>query len=300
MEMSRHLRKYWPYYIMMLPGIIYIVMFKYIPMAGIVIAFKDFSVAEGIWKSPWVGLANFNKLFHYPDFYKILRNTVILGLLRTFVTFPVPILLALMLNEVRNVHIKKAVQTVICIPYFVSWVVVGGLIFDMFGIGGIFNNLRQSLGMAPLLAMQKESWFRPIYLFSTIWKESGWGTVVYLASMSGIDPGLYESASIDGATSMEKIRYITFPLIVPTALTILLLNIGNFLTLGFEQVYNLYTPMTYSVADIFDTFVFRAGIQQGQYSFATAVGLFQSVVGLIMVVIFNKLANKTSDDGGLW
>ena len=295
-----HLKKYWPYYVMLLPGVIYIVMFKYIPMMGSVIAFKDYSAYQGILDSPWCGLENFKKLFQYPDFYKILGNTLILGALKTFLTFPIPVILALMLNEIRNAKVKKVVQTIICIPYFVSWVVVGGLVFDICGVGGLFNNVRDFFGMEPLLVMQKESWFRPIYVLSTIWKESGWGTVVYLAAISSIDPSLYESAAIDGASRFQKMRYITFPLLIPTILTLLLLNIGSFLTLGFDQVYNLYTPMTYAVADIFDTYVFRVGIQQAQYSFATAVGLFQSVVGLIMVVTFNKIANKVSDDGGLW
>lgn len=295
-----HFKKYWPYYVMMLPGIIYIIMFKYVPMMGSVIAFKDYSVYQGIFGSPWCGLENFKKLFHHPDFYKILGNTVILGVLKTFLTFPIPVILALMLNELRNEKVKKAIQTIICIPYFVSWVVVGGLVFDIGGVGGLFNNVREFLGMDTLLIMQKESWFRPVYVLSTIWKESGWGTVVYLAAMSGIDPSLYESSAIDGASRFQKMRYITFPLLIPTILTLLLLNIGSFLTLGFDQVYNLYTPMTYAVADIFDTYVFRVGIQQAQYSFATTVGLFQSVVGLIMVVTFNKIANKISDDGGLW
>ena len=281
-------------------GVIYIVMFKYIPMMGSVIAFKDYSAYQGILDSPWCGLENFKKLFQYPDFYKILGNTLILGALKTFLTFPIPVILALMLNEIRNAKVKKVVQTIICIPYFVSWVVVGGLVFDICGVGGLFNNVRDFFGMEPLLVMQKESWFRPIYVLSTIWKESGWGTVVYLAAISSIDPSLYESAAIDGASRFQKMRYITFPLLIPTILTLLLLNIGSFLTLGFDQVYNLYTPMTYAVADIFDTYVFRVGIQQAQYSFATAVGLFQSVVGLIMVVTFNKIANKISDDGGLW
>ena len=281
-----HFKKYWPYYVMLLPGIIYIVMFKYIPMMGSVIAFKDYSAYQGIWASPWCGLDNFKKLFQYPDFYKILKNTLVLGILKTVLTFPIPVILALMLNEIRNAKVKKIVQTIICIPYFVSWVVVGGLVFDICGVGGLFNNVREFFGMDPLLVMQKESWFRPIYVLSTIWKESGWGTV--------------ESAAIDGASRFQKMRYITFPLLIPTVLTLLLLNIGSFLTLGFDQVYNLYTPMTYAVADIFDTYVFRVGIQQAQYSFATAVGLFQSVVGLIMVVTFNKIANKISDDGGLW
>lgn len=295
-----HFRKYFPYYLMMLPGIIYLIMFKYVPMMGSIIAFKDYSVFQGIWGSAWSGLENFKKLFEYPDFYRILRNTVVLGFIKTFLVFPIPLILALMLNELRNAKMKKVIQTIICVPYFISWVVVGGLVFDFFGTGGIFNNVREALGMDTLLVMQKEAWFRPVYLLSTIWKESGWGTVVYLAAISSIDLSLYESASIDGATRFQKMRYITFPLLAPTALILLLLNIGNFLTLGFDQVYNLYTPMTYSVADIFDTYVFRVGIQEAQYSFATAVGLFQSVVGLIMVVVFNKIANKVSEDGGLW
>lgn len=300
MVKKSHFKKYWPYYLMMLPGIVYIVMFKYIPMMGSVIAFKDYSAYKGIWESAWCGLDNFKKLFVYPDFYKILRNTIILGLLKTFLTFPIPVILALMLNEIRSAKVKKGIQTVICIPYFVSWVVVGGLVFDIMGVGGLFNNIREFFGLPTLLAMQKESWFRPIYVLSSIWKESGWGTVVYLAAISGIDPGLYESASIDGASRFQKMWKITFPLMIPTILTLLLLNMGGFLTLGFDQVYNLYTPMTYSVADIFDTYVFRVGIQQANYSFATAVGIFQSVVGLIMVVTFNKIANKISEDGGLW
>lgn len=297
---SRHMRKYWPYYVMVAPGFIYLLAFRYVPILGSVIAFQDYSVVKGIWGSQWTGFQNFIKLFHYSDFYQILGNTIILGLLKTVLVFPIPVLLSLMLNEIKNQKLKKGVQTIICIPYFLSWVIIGGLVFDLFGIGGLFNNIRNALGMESLLVMQKESWFRPIYVISSIWKEAGWGTVVYLAAISGIDPGLYESASIDGASRFQKMRYITLPLLIPTVLTLFLLNIGSFLELGFEQVYNLYTPMTYSVADIFDTYVYRTGIQQGQYSFATAVGLFQSVVGLILVVTFNKLSNKFSEEGGLW
>ena len=293
-------KRYLPYLIMVLPGVIYMIAFKYVPMLGSVIAFQDYSVVRGIFGSEWVGLSNFVRLFQYADFYKILRNTVILGLLKVFLVFPIPVILSLMLNEVRNRGVKKSIQTVICIPYFISWVIVGGLVFDFLGVGGIFNNIRNALGMDNLLVMQKESWFRPIYVISTIWKEAGWGTVVYLATISGIDPGLYESAAIDGASRFQKMRYITLPLLVPTVMTLFLLNIGSFLELGFEQIYNLYTPMTYSVADIFDTYVYRSGIQQAQYSFATTVGLFQSVVGLILVLTFNRLANRFTEEGGLW
>ena len=296
----RHMERHWPYYVMMAPGVIYLALFKYIPMLGSVIAFQDFSIVRGVFGSAWTGLANFRKLFQYDDFYKILRNTLILGGLKLVIVFPIPVILSLMLSEIRNQKLKKGIQTVICVPYFLSWVIVGGLVFDIFGAGGLFNNIRNALGMDTVLVMQKESWFRPIYVISSIWKEAGYGTIVYLAAISGIDPGIYESASIDGARRSQQMRLITLPLLVPTVLTIFLLNIGSFLELGFEQVYNLYTPMTYSVADIFDTYVYRSGIQQGQYSFSTAVGLFQSVVGLILVVTFNKLSQKYSDDGGLW
>lgn len=299
-SLADNVRKYWPYYVMIIPGLVYFIAFKYIPMLGSIIAFQDYSVFKGILDSDWVGLKNFRELLNYADFRRIFSNTLILGLLKTVVLFPIPVILSLMINEVKNIHVKKVIQTAIYIPYFLSWVIVGGLVFDIFGVGGLFNNIREALGMDLLLAMQKESWFRTIYVLSSIWKESGWGTVVYLAAISGIDQSLYESAAMDGASRFQRMRYISLPLLIPTVLTLFLLNIGSFLELGFEQVYNLLTPMTYSVGDIFDTYVYRVGIQQAQYSFTTAVGLFQSTIGLILVLIFNKLANKFTDDGGLW
>ncbi|MBQ8094202.1 MAG: sugar ABC transporter permease [Clostridia bacterium] len=299
-RLNRHFREFWPYYVMILPGLVFLILIKYIPMAGCVIAFKNFSLRKGIAGSPWVGLEHFRKLLNYDDFHRVFRNTLILGALKTILIFPVPIVLALMLNELRNALVKKSIQTVITIPHFISWVIVGGLTFDILGAGGLLNQIRTLLGMDMILPMQKSSWFRSIYVFTSIWKESGWGTVVYLAAISGIDPGLYESASIDGASRFQKMTRITFPMILPTAVTLFLINIGSFLDLGFDQVYNLYTPMTYNVADIFDTYVYRSGIQQGKYSFSTAVGLFQSVIGLILVLVFNRLSKKVSEDGGLW
>ncbi len=295
-----NIKKFWPYYLMVMPGVLFFLLFKYIPLLGSVIAFQDFSVFKGISDSPWVGLKHFKALISYPDFRRIFANTLILGLCKTVLIFPIPVFLSLMLNEVKNLKLKKTIQTAVYIPYFLSWVIVGGLIFDIFGMGGLFNNIRGFFGLDSILIMQKESWFRPIYVLSSIWKDAGWGTVVYLAAISGIDPALYESAAIDGASRFSRIKYITFPLLIPTILTLFLLSIGSFLELGFEQVFNLLTPMTYSVGDIFDTYVYRVGIQQAQYSFTTAVGLFQSTIGLILVLSFNKLANKFSDDGGLW
>lgn len=298
--LRENFKKFWPLYLMCIPGVLYLFAFKYIPLFGSVIAFQDYSVHKGILGSPFVGLANFIKLFQYPDFYKVLRNTIQLGLIKTVFLFPIPVILAIMINEVQNRVLRKTIQTSLYIPYFLSWVIVGGVVMRFFGMGGLFNIVRNMLGMRSKLVMQMSSWFQPVYAISSMWKESGWGTVVYLAAISGIDVALYEAATVDGASKWQRFTRITFPLLMPTILTIFLLNIGSFLELGFEQVYNLMTPMTQSVADIFDTYVFRVGVQQAQYSFTTAVGLFQSLVGLAMVVTFNKLANKVTDDGGLW
>ncbi len=295
-----NIRRYWPLYLMTLPGLAFLIIFKYIPMLGCVIAFQDYNVFKGIFQSEWVGLKHFKALFNYYDFWKILKNTLILGLSRTILTFPIPLALSLMMNEVRSLKLKKGIQTAMYIPHFLSWVIVGGLVFDFFGIGGLFNKIRELFGLSPLLAMQKESWFRPIFLLSSVWKESGWSTIVYLAAMSGIDPSLYESAQMDGASRFQMMKNITLPLIIPTAMTLFLLGIGGFLELGFDHAYNLMTPMTQNVADIFDTYVYRVGIQRAQYSSSTAIGMFQSVVGLILVVTFNKLSKKYTEDGGLW
>ena len=293
-------RKYWPYYVMALPGVVYLIIFKFVPMLGCVIAFEDYQVYKGIFGSDWVGLKNFRSMFAYSDFSRVLTNTLLMGLYRIVFTFPVPVILALMMNELGSPRLKKCSQTAVYIPYFLSWIIVAELIFDFLGVSGLFNRVRALLGMRSLLVMQQSKYFRTVYVISTIWKEAGWGTVVYMAAIAGIDQSLYEAASIDGATRWQKIRFITFPLIVPTALTLLLLQIGSFMELGFEHVYSLLTPMTYSTGDIFDTYVYRVGILQAQYSITTAVGLFQSVIGLVLVVFFNQLSRKVSEDGGLW
>lgn len=299
-SLRANFRKYWPYYVMVLPGVIYMIIFKYIPMLGSVIAFQDYSVYEGIFGSQWVGLKNFVQLFTYSDFKKIFVNTLILGAYKIIFVFPIPIALALMMNEVRKEKLKKSIQTAVYIPYFLSWIIVAELVFDLFGTNGIFNQIRQALGMQPILIMQQSKYFRLIYVISSIWKEAGWGTVVYIAAISGIDQSLYEAASIDGASRWQCMTKITFPLLIPTVITLLLLNIGSFMDLGFEHVFSLLTPMTYSTGDIFDTYVYRVGILQAQYSITTAVGLFQSVIGLVLVVFFNKMSAKISEDGGLW
>jgi putative aldouronate transport system permease protein len=299
-KLSGNIKKHYMYYLMVIPGCAFFLAFKYVPLLGSVIAFQDYSIYKGIFESPFVGLKHCAALFQHYDFKRVFANTIILGLCKTVLIFPIPVILSLMLNEVRNLRLKKAIQTAVYIPYFFSWVVVGGLVFDFLGLGGLFNHARALLGMSAILPMQTEAWFRPVYILSSIWKESGWGTVIYLAALSGIDISLYESAAMDGASMLDKIRFITFPLLIPTILTIFLLNIGGFLELGFDQVFNLLTPMTYSVGDIFDTYVYRMGIQGTQYSFTTAVGLFQSTVGFLLVVTFNYISKKLTDEGGLW
>ena len=298
--LAANFRKYWPYYVMVLPGVVYLIIFKFVPMLGCVIAFQDYQVYKGIFGSEWVGFRNFANMFAYSDFSRILSNTLIMGALRIVFCFPVPVVLSLMMNELQSAKLKKAIQTAVYIPYFLSWIIVSELIFDFLGVSGLFNRARVLFGLRPLLVMQQSKYFRVVYVLSTIWKEAGWGTVVYMAAIAGIDQSLFEAASLDGATGWQKMIYITFPLILPTALTLLLLQIGSFMELGFEHVYSLLTPMTYSTGDIFDTYVYRVGILQAQYSITTSVGLFQSVIGLVMVVFFNQLSKKVSEDGGLW
>lgn len=293
------MRVYWPLYVMAIPGVIFLLIFKYIPLAGTVIAFKDYSVFRGFIDSPWVGFKHFKTLLHHPDFVRVFGNTLMLGFFKIVMVFPVPILLALMINEIRKSALKKGIQTALYIPHFLSWVIVSGIVFDIFSTSGLFNIVMGWFGVDPVLAMQESAYFRPIYVITSVWRDAGWGTVVYMAAISSIDPQLYESAMIDGASKFKQIRHVTLPLLLPTVLVLFLLEIGNFMDLGFDQVFNLLTPMTYNVGDIIDTYVFRAGIQQAQYSFATAVGLFQSVIGFILVFIFNKLSKKFSD-GGLW
>lgn len=290
---------YWPLYVMALPGVIFMVIFKYIPLSNSLIAFKDYSVFKGFMDSPWVGFKHFKTLLDYPDFHRVFSNTLILGFLKVVFVFPVPVILALMINEVRKAWLKKGIQTALYIPHFLSWVIVAGIAFDLFAVSGLFNIVIGWFGYDPVLVMQESGYFRLLYVLTGIWRDAGWGTVVYMAAISAIDPQLYESAMIDGASRWKQIRYVTFPLLLPTVVVLFLLDIGNFMELGFDHVYNLLTPMTYSVGDILDTYVFRTGIQQAQYSFATAVGLFQSIIGFTLVYIFNRLSRKVSD-GGLW
>ncbi len=290
--------KHWMLYLMILPGIVFFIVFKFIPLAGSVIAFQKYQIFKGIWGSEWVGLDNFIFLFTYQDFYLVLRNTATIALYQLLFSFPAPIILALLFNEVRLMLAKRVLQSLFYLPHFLSWVVVGGIVFELLATQGVMNQIRGWMGFEPILYMQEERYFRTIVVLSGIWKEVGWGTIIYLAAISGINPNLYEAAVMDGASRWKQTIYITLPTMFPTILVLFLLNIGNFLELGFDQIFNLLTPMTYSVGDIIETYVYRAGVLQGQYSVTTAIGLFQSVIGFILLWIFNRLARKTEQ--GLW
>lgn len=228
----------------------------------------------------------------------MLRNTAVIALYQLIFGFPAPIILALLLNEPRVMLAKRVIQSVFYLPHFLSWVVVGGIVFEPLASQGVVNSIRGWFGLEPVLFMQEQAYFRTIVVISGIWKEVGWGTIIYLAAIAGINPNLYEVAVMDGANRWKQTLHITPLVMFPTILVLFLLNIGNFLELGFDQIFNLLTPMTYSVGDIIETYVYRAGVPQGQYSVTTAIGLFQSVIGFALLWTFNRLARKTEQ--GLW
>lgn len=263
------------------------------------IAFQDFSIVKGIWHSPWVGLKHFKEIFKYAEIGRVFRNTVAIAFLNLFIAFPIPIIFALMLNELRVGKFKSIVQTVSYLPFLLSWVVVASLARQLLSSTGLYNSIRELLGLEKFLMLQDETKIRGIIVISSIWKEMGWNSIVILAALAGINPEYYEAALLDGASRMEQARYITLPLLLPTIIVLFLIQVGNFLDLGLDQIYNFLTPMTYSKGDVIATYVYRVGLTQGQYSLTTAVGLLQSVIGLALVVFCNKLSNKLTG-GGLW
>nr|WP_051254992.1 ABC transporter permease subunit [Pontibacillus marinus] len=278
---------------MLIPGILYFIIFKYIPLGGIVIAFQDYNVFNGVFDSPWVGFKHFKNLFEYPEFYQVLNNTILISLYQLILGFPAPIILALLLNEVRKMMFKRTIQTVLYLPHFLSWVIVGGLVISFLSPStGLVNEVIKYFGGAPIFFVQEPEYFRGIIVSSAIWKEVGWGTIIYLAAIAGINPELYEAAEVDGAGKLRQAISITIPSILPTIMVLLLLKIGNILDLGFEQIYMLLNPLVRDTGEVFDTYIYRVGLLGGQYSYTTAIGLFKSVVGFILLVGANKLSKK--------
>lgn len=290
------LRNRWLYFLL-IPGILYLFIFNYLPMYGIIISFKDFSFRKGILGSEWIGFANYREMFASETFWNVLKNSIVLSLYRLAASFPFPILLALLLNEVRHKYFKKAVQTIIYLPHFVSWVVFAGMVqLFLSPTDGMINMLIKMLGGEPIPFLQRSEYFRTILVISGIIKSAGWGTIVYLAAITAIDQEMYEAAVIDGANRLQKMFYLTIPCISNTIVILLILDMGSLLKNGFEQVYLLYNPLVYDVADIIETYVYRLGLEGGQYSYTTAVGLFQSVVGMIMILAANAVTRRISDN----
>ncbi|WP_285814561.1 sugar ABC transporter permease [Microbacterium sp. Marseille-Q6648] len=285
-------------YLMALPGIAYFIVFKYVPMGGLVIAFQDYSPFRGIAGSPWVGFEHFIRFFTEDTFLLLLGNTMTISLLLLIFAFPIPIILALLLNEVRTKLFQRSVQTVIYLPHFMSWVIVVSLFYVLFTTdGGGINNLLEEWGLGPIPFLTDPAWLRPMYVAQEIWKTAGWGTIIYLAAMTAVDLQLYEAAEIDGAGRWRQTWHITLPAIRPTIIVMFILAIGDFLELGFEHMFLVLNSLNRHVGEIFDTYVYTAGIQNGQLSYAAAVGMFKGVVGLILVVAANKLAKKLGEEG---
>ena len=287
---------------MFLPVVVYFVIFKYIPMAGIVIAFKDYKIKYGMFGSEWVGLANFTKAFATPTFARSVTNTLTISGLKLLFGFPAPIILALMLNEVSHVRFKKTVQTITYLPHFLSWVVLAGMVQQLLSPnnGAVNAVLRDVFGVQKSIYFLGDNhYFRGTLVVTDIWKNVGWSSILYLATISGIDQALYEAATVDGATRWQCTRYITIPSLVSTIVIMLILNVGSIMDAGFDQVFNLYNSAVYKTGDIIDTYVYRYGMGDMKYSLATAVGLFKNVIAFILVVGTNLITRRISGEG-IW
>jgi putative aldouronate transport system permease protein len=285
-------------YAMVIPGIVYFIMFRIIPSLGCIIAWQKYNIFKGILGSPWVGWQNFRQMFAYADFGRIIYNTLAIGGMLIIFGFPVPIILALLLNEVRSKGVKRLIQTLIYMPHFLSWVIVGQLVYSILSpTSGIVNVAIRALGGKSIFFMAQGALFKPIAVISHIWKEAGFMSIVYIAAISGIDQTLYEAAEIDGAGRWTKMGRITLPLIMPTIVIMLLLDIGRFLEVGFDHIWNLLNSVVWSEGDILNTYIFRVGLQDGRYSLTTAIGIFKAVVGFVLLVGGNKLAEKVTGRG---
>lgn len=294
-----NIRRHWQLYLLALPGIVFLIMFRVIPAAGSVIAWQDYSIFAGVRGSEWVGWQNFRDMFQYDFFGRIFRNSLIIGMQRVLFSFPVPIILALLLNEVRNKAYQRTIQTLAYFPHFLSWVIVSQIFLNLLSPdGGLVNVIRENVfGLESRFFMINPRFFRPVVVVSYIWRQAGFDSIIYLAALSAIDPQLYEAAAIDGASRWKQLWYITLPSLMPTIITLFLINIGRFLEIGFDQIWTLSNPIVYEVADIFDTYVYRVGLLEGAYSITTAVNLFKAVLSFFLLFGANSLAKRTTGTG---
>lgn len=282
----------WPLYVLVLPSIILAIIFCYVPMGGLVMAFQNYKPWLGIRGSEFVGLENFKQIFVFKESYQAIINTLIIAVAKIICGLVVPIVMALLLNEVRHMGLKKGIQTMVYLPHFLSWITVAGMLRDILGMDGIVNSVLQAFGVKPIFFLGEAGMFRQIVVLSDVWKGFGFGMIVYLAAISNIDQNLYEAAEMDGANRWQQTIHITLTGMLPMIIVMATLSLGNVLNAGFDQIFNLYSPLTYSTGDIIDTYVYRQSLVNGQYSFGTAVGLFKSGVGLLLTAIAYKLAYK--------
>lgn len=290
-----HLKREWQLYVMLIPTIVWLLVFLYKPMYGLQIAFKDFSIFRGVAASPWVGFEHFETLFNNDQFIRALRNTVYISFLSLIFGFPMPILLALMFNEVLKEWFKKSAQTIVYLPHFISSVIIAGIVITAFSpSAGIVNSIIEWFGGESVYFLTRPEWFRPIFVGTTIWQEAGFQSIVYLAAIAGVSPTLYESAVVDGASRWQMMWKITIPSILPTIIIMLIIRIGNMLEVSFEMIILLYQPATYETADVVNTFIYRQGLQGRQYDLAAAAGLFNAVVAFVLVMSANAISKRYS------
>ncbi len=290
-----HLKREWQLYVMLIPTILWLLIFLYKPMYGLQIAFKDYSIFRGVAGSPWIGFEHFETLFNSDQFLRALKNTVIISFYSLLFGFPMPIILALMFNEILNKTYKKTSQTIVYLPHFISSVIIAGIVITAFSpSAGIVNTILGWFGIDSIYFLTKPEWFRPIFIGTGIWQEAGFQSIVFLAAIAGVSPTLYESAVVDGASRWQMMWKITLPSIMPTIIIMLIIRIGNILEVSFEMIILLYRPATYETADVVNTFIYRQGIQSGQYDFAAAAGLFNAVVAFVLVMTANTLSRRLS------
>jgi putative aldouronate transport system permease protein len=287
-----YLARAWPLYAMFVPGLVALAIFSYYPMYGIVMAFQDYNPGLGFVRSPWVGLENFRSIFSNPDFYSIVRNSFVIATAKIVSLQIAAVALALLLNEVVAMWFKRALQTVLYLPYFLSWVVLGGILLDMLSSRGVVALAFRALGLESPMFLGSNTWFVPTLVVTNIWQSVGWSTIIYLAALTAVDPQLHEAAAIDGAGRWQRVRHITLPGIASTVVLLACLNLGNVLQAGFDQVFTLYNPAVYATGDILDTYVYRVGLISARYSLGAAIGLFKSVMGFILIVTAYRLADR--------
>ncbi|MNC02400.1 putative multiple-sugar transport system permease YteP [compost metagenome] len=289
-------KKNWPLYLLCLPALILVTIFSYTPMVGIVIAFQDYKPWLGISHSNWIGLENFAQIFQYEESKQAIINTLVIAVIKIVVGIIVPVIMAILLSEIRNLKLKKSIQTLVYLPHFLSWVTIAGMLIDILGLdGGVNVFLHHIFGMKPIYFLGDPSYFRATVIVSDLWKNFGFGMIVYLATIVNIDPSFYEAAEIDGATRLQQTLYVTLPCMLPMIIVISTLALGSVLDAGFDQIFNLYNPLVYSTGDIIDTYVYRSSLLNGQYGFGTAVGLFKSGISLVLIVISYRIAYKVAN-----